>query len=170
MSTAATDTKKGIGRAAMYDVAAFDELKQLGFRAEKLDDTWSAYRIDGTGEPTGPAKTLAALLTQVKLEIGNKIELPADAVEAKSGASEVEADTEEIELAADSNGNAFLPGTAPRVNKQLSAAILKYHSIKMDRVALTAQETAARDEMKTIAHIHDALYVPDPKKPTPPTK
>lgn len=168
--TTETAKKKGIGKAAMVDVAAVDELKQLGFRLENLKSGFCAYEIHGE-RVFGPADSIQALLTHVKMNIGNKIELPKDGDSATATASgdapseTGDVDTEETELSADSNGNAFLPGTAPKVNKQLSAAILKYHRIKMDRVQLTAQETAAREEMTTIAHMHDALYVPDPKKP-----
>lgn len=166
MSTTTTaEPKKKIGKTTLVDVAIFDELKQLGFRAEKLDSGWSAYEISGDRK-IGPATSIKALATQVKLEIGNKIELPDNDNQTEAASSNATAaDTEEVELQADSNGNAFLPGTAPKVNKQLSAAILKYHEIKMERVAWTAKETAAMDELEFVAKLYENLYVPDPKKP-----
>ncbi len=170
MSTAAKEVPTGqrIGKPALVDVATFDELKNLGFRAEKLDDKgWTAFEINGD-RTFGPAASLAALKTMVTLAIGNKIELPKDDGETNTEGETLEAadiDTEEVELTESPDGNTYLPGQGPKVNRQLSAAIINYHRIKLDRVAMTAKETAAKDEMKAIAQRFDDLYVPDPKKP-----
>lgn len=65
-----TKTKqKGIGKEKMADVATMDELKQLGWRVEKLDSGWSAYEIRGERK-IGPASSIKALSTQVKLVSG----------------------------------------------------------------------------------------------------
>lgn len=69
MSTAATETKKGIGKAGMLDAATMDELKQLGWWVEKLESGWSAYEVAGDRK-IGPAASLAALKTQVGLASG----------------------------------------------------------------------------------------------------
>lgn len=69
MSTAATETKKGIGKAGMLDAATMDELKQLGWRVEKLESGWSAHEVAGDRK-IGPAASLAALKTQVGLASG----------------------------------------------------------------------------------------------------
>lgn len=67
--------------------------------------------------------------------------------------------TVEIE---EDTGGVRLPGVRELGNHELNNAVLKYHSIKMDRVSLTAKEIAARDEMKLIAAKHEDLFVPDP--------
>ena len=56
-----------------------------------------------------------------------------------------------------------LPGVTEIGNTELTAAVLKYHSVKMERVELTKKETLARDEMKAIAAKHEDLFVPDPE-------
>lgn len=69
MSTAATETKKGIGKAGILDASIMDELKHLGWRVEKLESGWSAHEIAGDGK-IGPATSLAALKTQINLKSG----------------------------------------------------------------------------------------------------
>lgn len=63
------ETKKPIGKAALVDVAAMDELKKLGWRVEKLESGWSAYEINGDRK-IGPATSIKALQTQVNLASG----------------------------------------------------------------------------------------------------
>lgn len=69
MSTAGTETKKGIGKAGLLEAATASELKDLGWRHEPLDSGHWAYEINGDRR-IGPAATLAALSTQVKLASG----------------------------------------------------------------------------------------------------
>jgi len=154
MSEAAVKEGKPIGKAAMIDVAKMDELKQLGWRTEKLGSGWSAYEINGDRR-IGPARSLAALHTAVLLETGNKFELPAVV-------NDVDAAAGDVELEENSKGERYLPGTAPIVNQELAAAIGKYHAIKTDRVGLTNKEKEAKDELIALCHIHEKLFVPDP--------
>jgi len=67
-----------------------------------------------------------------------------------------------VELAANSKGQVYLPGQAPIVDQQIADAAGKYHAIKTERVALTAKETAARDELVAICHIKPELFTSDP--------
>ena len=153
-SSTATAPKRGNGVSGkLYDVAKWDELKQLGWRSEGKDGEWFAAHAD-YAEKVGPAKTINALVTAVKLVIGNKFDLPKD-----------EGNGVEIELDANAKGDRYLPGTAPVVNEQLSNAVMKYHETKLERVSWSNKETLAKDELATIAKIHENLFVPDPKKP-----
>lgn len=69
MSTAATEKGKPIGKAGLLEVATNEELKQLGWRVDKLDSGWSAYEINGDRK-IGPASSISALKTQVMLASG----------------------------------------------------------------------------------------------------
>lgn len=149
MSETAAVKEKGVGKAAI-DVAKMDELKQLGWRTEKDGLAFKAVEINGD-RILGPAASMAALHTLVTVAIGNKFELDDDAQ-----------DHGNVELEANSKGERYLPGAAPLVNAELTAAIGKYHAIKTERVHLTNQERDAKDELIAVCHIHEGLFVPDP--------
>src|SRR5688500_9710637 len=70
MSTqTATERGKQAPKTTLIDVSLVSEIKELGFRAEKLDKDWTASEIKGDRK-IGPARSLKALATQVKLELG----------------------------------------------------------------------------------------------------
>ncbi len=62
MSTAADAVKET--PATLKDAATVSDLKELGWRVEKLTSGWSAYEINGDRK-LGPATTIAALQTQI---------------------------------------------------------------------------------------------------------
>lgn len=169
MSEAAVKEAKPLGKAALIDVDKIDTLKQNGWRVEKLDSGFSAYEIHGDRK-IGPATSIAALHTIVMKEIGNKFDLEDEAIAENSTSDEGEneatlsndIDAGHIELDADSKGDRYLPGTAPLVNQELTAAIGKYHAIKTERIQLTNQEKDTKDELIAMCHLHENLFAADP--------
>ena len=144
-TAAATGKQKGIGKAALIDVAKHDEIKQLGFRAEKLESGWSAYEISGD-RVIGPADSINALLTKVKLEIGDKFELPANG---------------NVELTETSTGQQFIPGTGPIVNKELTDAARAHFDTKNTRMEWSEKEKEAKDTLIAVAHKYEDLFQTD---------
>lgn len=60
------------------------------------------------------------------------------------------------------SGQGRLPGNPLVINQPLTDATLEYHSIKLERVALSAKEKAAKDQMKAVAAQHPKAFFVDP--------
>lgn len=154
-------TSKKNKKLNLHDVGKLQEVRDLGYRVDENGGKFSATR--GTEdhddwEFIGPCDSAAALITKVKLE-GKPPQFADDSIETEDLPDGF------VELDSDHKGDRYLPGAAPIVNKKLTDAVLKYHAVKMERVAMTAQETAAKAEMIMVAKMHEDLYVTDPKKP-----
>ncbi len=91
MSTAATETSKGIGKGGIAQVALIDEMKQLGWRAAEHTDGsgFSAHEINGDRK-IGPTKTLEALKKQVDLASGPPAAKKGNGKTVKTGSSNLE--------------------------------------------------------------------------------
>lgn len=131
------------GNLSLADVAVFDQIKQLGYKALEEDGEWTAFEIDGENE-IGPADNLSTLLSQVTDQLKD------DTI---------------VTLELDTEGQRYLDGMAPVVNKQLSDGIISQHEKKMARVEATAEETKANKRMEILGKLHSTLYTPDPNKP-----
>jgi hypothetical protein len=62
-------TSGAIGKEALADTAIVSELKDLGWRAEKVKSGWRAMEVNGD-RMIGPATSIKALQTQVNLASG----------------------------------------------------------------------------------------------------
>lgn len=169
----------------IVDIAKKDELIDLGYRGDHLQSGWVASEMLGD-DRVGPFNTLNELVVAVRERVQENgvqsdefeaVDLDdgeLDRIEAIIGEPDesfIDADPDEealsdepgeIELDADSKGNRYMPGMAPKVNQELTDAVGKYHAIKTERVALTRKETDAKDELKVVAARHANLFVPDP--------
>jgi hypothetical protein len=155
MATAMAETKpgngkgKGDGKATLLDSAKLTELRDLGFRVEKLGSGWSAYEIKGDRK-FGPASSMNALSTQVKLA------LEKDAALAKGDTGEEDLDSIELEkLETTSTGQMYAPGMEPEVIPELSKALISYHKIKLERVSWSNKETEAKKTLRALLAKYD---------------
>ena len=129
-----------------------------GFETVNLDEPIAGDEMDRIEEIIGEAD-------EGYHEDGPELdedELDEDVFSDGFSEAEEEAESETVELKADSRGNRYMPGMEPQVNKELTDAVGKYHAIKTERVALTRKEIEARDELKVAAERHANLFVPDP--------
>jgi hypothetical protein len=145
---------KRIGKTGLIDVSKAEEIKQLGYTVETGENSFTALEIDGE-DVIGPATTIAALHTLVKQAVGNRFPLPKeDPAPAKDSNLE--------ELAADSKGRTWLPGSGPIVDKAIAAAAQVYEEIKMERVKLSNREKVAKDDLIAQVHLKPELFTTDP--------
>jgi hypothetical protein len=139
------------GKAAMpndlYDTldlagqGIWDLIGSLGYRPDKTEnEEWIALSTKGE-DKIGPFVTIA--------ELGEAVQTHVDKAD-------------EVLLEADVKGNRYLPGVEEVVDSQIAAAAGKYHAIKTDRVAMTAKEIAAKDELTEICHAKRHLFKADP--------
>lgn len=152
---------------------SWDAVASYGWRPEHMELGFTATRVSDEFQ-IGPFESLSVLLSEVQTEakvageeafdLGSST-LDEEATEddpLEDQSSKIEDQSEEVELEADSQGRTFLPTMAPIVDQQVADAAGKYHAIKTERVALTARETAARDELVAICHIKPELFKADP--------
>lgn len=151
MSTAsATVEKRGVGRPKrQIDVSKTDELKQLGFTTRGKSNWLYAVAVEGNRE-FGPATSISALLTLVKKEIGNKIELPKDDGETLE------------EMTEDKDGNPYISGLAPLVDRQLTDAACAEFADKEAWKEAGKKKKGSKDALDAIAQMKKHLFRQDP--------
>lgn len=120
----------------------WDLIGGLGFRPDKDESgQWVALSISGD-DKHGPCESLSALAAVVQNAANNNDDL--------------------IVLEKDHEGNPYLPGAEEVVDRLLAEAAGKYHSIKLERTALSAKETDARNELAELVHAKKSLFKVDP--------
>ncbi|CAN5353819.1 hypothetical protein BH10ACI2_BH10ACI2_00120 [soil metagenome] len=135
MATTTGEGKKGIGKAGFAEVSTMDELKQLGWRVEKLGSGWSAYEIHGDRK-IGPATSIRALRTQVDIASG-----PAKA----NGKAAAESDSESFA------GDAETPSTRlPGMEEPAIEALDRQADMCLEALKKRKDATAASKDQDDI--------------------
>lgn len=139
-----------------------DHIAEQGWKPIAAGRGWKADNADGSS--VGPFPTLAELESAVFEAINNIPAEAIDAVEQEDVETEDESPGGKLHrIAADSQGNRYLPGTEPVVDSEIAAAAGKYHAIKVDRCNLTTKEVAAKEELIDICHRKKHLFKADPE-------
>lgn len=129
-----------------------------GLSAEEALYDLSVATAEAKVDAAGDMDEIERVIEGGRLEVGSTDIVEVDEDEA----DEDEADDGNFEVTETAKGPR-LPGVTEIGNKELTAAVLKYHSFKMERVEASRKEVSSRDEMKAIAAKHEDLFVPDPE-------
>lgn len=125
----------------------WDAIGILGYTPDKgAAGLWFARKSgQKAAEAIGPADSLQSLKLQVKDFEDNKPD-----------------ENGNIELKEDSKGQAYIPGTAPIVNKDLVAAARDHFNKKTTRMEWTDKEKEAKDHLDYISRQNENLFTVDP--------
>lgn len=153
--SAATAEKAGAGEAkSLADVAKVSELKDLGWTVEGEGKEYFAHETDGDLRTVGPASSIKALYTQVKLAAGVPGASPSGDDEDEPGR-----DPKKVKV----GGQSLLPGTEDAVLEDMRNAILGYRRTTMDILALQERQKEEKALVTKLMHkFEDELQV-DPE-------
>lgn len=149
----------------LIDVGRIDELKQLGFRTEKLSSGFSAYEI--SGDRVFKANRMDALITQVKLALDtDKGKAAKSGNGAAAPAREPEEDLQFEKVKENGKGQPFLTGAEPMVPRALNTLIDDHHDAKREFTDATRRLNEAKAKMEEEAELskYDKLFKTHPNK------
>lgn len=142
MSTAAVETK-----TSLADEAKISELKDLGWNVIGADKEWFAHESSGELRSVGPASSVKALFTQVKLAAGE----PDQSANGTGKTVKVK------------NGQPTLPGAENAVIQDMRAAILGYRATTMEILDLQKRQKEEKKIAMSLMHkFEDELQI-DPE-------
>ena len=116
---------------------------------------------DERAEPQPEEDELDAVENIIDADEIDPDEEPAEQFEELGEAAEELAEGDTV-ITVESTGQQRMPGMGRVVNQELTDAALKYHSIKMERVALSRKEAVAKDELAVMVKKHENLFEADP--------
>ena len=122
---------------------AYDAIVRMGYRPNKgTGGLWFATMMnDATAAPIGPSEDVLALA-----------EMIAELMDESS------VKLKEVVLAADEDGNTFLPGAEEILEEvdipELRKPALDYHAYKTDRISALAREVEAKEILDFLMHKH----------------
>lgn len=147
----------------LHDVGRMDELKQLGFRMEKLSSGFSAYEI--SGERVFKADRMDALITKVKLALANG-DGNGKSGAAPSPAREPEEDLQFEKVKENAKGQPYLDGAEPLVPRTLNVMVEDHHDAKREFADATRRLNEAKKKMEEEADLakYDKLFKTHPNK------
>lgn len=139
MSTATAEAETP--KMSISDVARVSELKDLGWTVDGQGKEWFAYEKAGDLRSIGPATTVKALYTQVKLAVG----------EPMSGEDNPK------------KGQQLLPNTQDAVLQDLRSAVLAYRATTMDILDLQKRQKEEAKMATALMHKFENELSVDPE-------
>lgn len=155
MSTATAETKAE--KMGLDDHAKVSELKDLGWTVEIKGKEHFAHEKAGDLRTVGPASSVKALYTQVKLAVGT----PQAADEDDS--DETEGRKPRTHKVKGDGGQSLLPGTENAVLEDMRKAILDYRATTMEILDMQKRQKEEKKLVMQLMHKFENELQIDPE-------